>query len=161
MWFWKNIFPNTSICATSYILWSKCQIGGPGTWCTLYPSSSLYLLIKYFSILFNICPIWKFPLAYGGPSWRVKISFAFLFATLFNIHFSSHNFYISSSCDVELALRVKLIWGKSTICLYSFSSSLLPWDVLCIAAMMKTFSLNERVEQDLSETKTRNGYCFL
>ena len=27
--------------------------------------------------------------------------------------------------------------------------------------MMETFSLNERVEQDLSETKTRNGYYFL
>ena len=27
--------------------------------------------------------------------------------------------------------------------------------------MMKTFSPNERVEQDLSETKTRNGYYFL
>ena len=26
---------------------------------------------------------------------------------------------------------------------------------------MKTFSPNERVEQDLLETKTRNGYCFL
>ena len=25
---------------------------------------------------------------------------------------------------------------------------------------MKTFSPNERVEKDLSETKTRNGYCF-
>ena len=27
--------------------------------------------------------------------------------------------------------------------------------------MTKTFSPNQRVEQDLSETKTRNGYCFL
>ena len=27
--------------------------------------------------------------------------------------------------------------------------------------MMKTFSPNERVERDLSKTKTRNGYCFL
>ena len=26
---------------------------------------------------------------------------------------------------------------------------------------MKTFSPNERVEQDLLETKTRNEYCFL
>ena len=27
--------------------------------------------------------------------------------------------------------------------------------------MIETFSPNKRVEQDLSETKTRNGYCFL
>ena len=27
--------------------------------------------------------------------------------------------------------------------------------------MIETFSPNERVEQDLSETKTRNAYCFL
>ena len=27
--------------------------------------------------------------------------------------------------------------------------------------MTETFSPNERVEQDLLETKTRNGYCFL
>ena len=27
--------------------------------------------------------------------------------------------------------------------------------------MMKTFSPNERVEQDLSKTKTRNGFFFL
>ena len=27
--------------------------------------------------------------------------------------------------------------------------------------MTKTFSPNERVEKDLSKTKTRNGYCFL
>ena len=26
-------------------------------------------------ILFSACPIWMFPLAYGGPSWRTKVGF--------------------------------------------------------------------------------------
>ena len=71
------------------------------------------------------------------------------------------SFYISSSCVVELALRAKLVWGKSTVSLYSFSSSVFPWDVLCVVAMTITFSTNQRVEQDLSKTKTSNWYCFL
>ena len=53
----------------------------PGTYGAFFPRNVFDLIVISLSILFTECPRWIEPLAYGGPSCRIKVS-SFLWSSL-------------------------------------------------------------------------------
>ena len=94
----------------------KPCVSYPGIYGVLYPFKFLYLTTVSFNILFNACPMWISPFAYGGPSCKIKYSFFSFFFSIFSYSPSLKTLSITfGSFSGKFALIGKSVFGKFNV----------------------------------------------